>query len=86
MPQREWISLLRNSDPDPVKNPTKKLLEFFEEKYDHDGMSRKGLAFETTITQAQSETLQGGFEVIGSGLIRKMVKEWVKVWREGESS
>ena len=32
--QREWIKLLRKSNPDPKVNPTIKLVEFFAAKYD----------------------------------------------------
>lgn len=81
MPQREWIQLLRDSDQDPIKNPTRKLLEFFEEKYDNDRMGRKGLSFLTAKTEEESATLKGGVDVIGSGLVEKMVYEWLRTWK-----
>ncbi|SPO06446.1 related to NRPS-like enzyme [Cephalotrichum gorgonifer] len=33
---REWVRRLRESDPDPVKNPPVKLVDFFASKYDKD--------------------------------------------------
>ncbi|TVY83631.1 Non-canonical non-ribosomal peptide synthetase FUB8 [Lachnellula suecica] len=78
--QREWVQRLRDSDPDPTTNPTKKLLDFFAEKYDNDKPGRKGLVFATDRTEKASETLRGGFDVIGSGLIGKMVQQWLKAW------
>ncbi|KAH6670393.1 putative NRPS-like enzyme [Halenospora varia] len=78
--QREWVQRLRDSDPDPEKNPTRKLLEFFAGKYDNDKMGRKGLVFVTEKTEMASETLKGGFDVIGSGLVGKMVKQWRESW------
>jgi hypothetical protein len=78
--QREWVQRLRASDPDPKMNPTRKLLDFFADKYDNDKMGRKGLVFVTDRTEEASETLRGGFDVIGSGLIPKMVQQWLKVW------
>jgi len=80
VPQREWVQRLRDSDPDPATNPTRKLLDFFAEKYDNEKMGRKGLVFATEKTEKASETLRGGFDVIGSGLVRKMVQQWLKVW------
>jgi len=64
-----------------VKNPTRKLLEFYEEKYDNDRMGRKGLVFLTDKTEEESLTLRGGVDVIGSGLVEKMVSEWLKIWK-----
>jgi hypothetical protein len=78
--QREWVQRLRQSDPDPKKNPTKKLLDFFVEKYDNDKMGRKGLVFVTEQTENASETLRGGFDIIGSGLITKITQQWLKAW------
>jgi thioester reductase-like protein len=78
--QREWVQRLRDSDPDPKTNPTKKLLNFFAEKYDNDKMGRRGLVFATEKTENASEALRGGFDVTGSGLVQKMVQQWLKVW------
>jgi hypothetical protein len=78
--QREWVQRLRQSDPDPKKNPTRKLVDFFAEKYDNDKMGRKGLVFVTELTENASETLRGGFDIIGTGLIKKMAQQWLKTW------
>ncbi|KAF2116461.1 hypothetical protein BDV96DRAFT_574148 [Lophiotrema nucula] len=78
--QSEWVRRLRESNSDPVQNPTVKLLDFFAEKYDNEKPGRKGLVFETRKTEAASVTLSGGFDVIGSGLIGKIVQEWLKLW------
>lgn len=78
--QREWVSILRQSDADPEKNPTIKLLDFFEEKYDNDRPGRKGLVFVTSKAEHESQTMKDGFEVIRSGLISKMAKWWETQW------
>lgn len=80
VPQREWVDLLRKSDPDPETNPTTKLVDFFTEKYDNDRPTRKGLVFVTSKAEAQSETMRGGFDVIRSGLVKKMVDSWNTQW------
>ena len=78
--QREWVRRLRDGEQDPSKNPTIKLLDFFEGKYDNDNPGRKGLVFETGRTGEQSEAVRDGYDIIGSGLINKIVSEWKKVW------
>ncbi|KAF2098088.1 acetyl-CoA synthetase-like protein [Rhizodiscina lignyota] len=78
--QREWIQRLREGEPDPEKNPTIKLLEFFVEKYDNDMPGRKGLVFETSKTGERTGVIRDGVDVVGSGLIKKCVSEWAKCW------
>lgn len=78
--QREWVQLLREADPDPVKNPTFKLLDFFANKYDNDMPGRKGLSFDTTQTRLRSRVVKDGFDVVASGLVEKMVARWKTQW------
>lgn len=78
--QREWVGILRQSDPDPDRNPTIKLLDFFEEKYDNDHPGRSGLTFVTTEAEKGSQTMKDGFDVIHSGLVAKMVQWWKTQW------
>lgn len=80
VPQREWVDLLQRSDPDPETNPTIKLVDFFAEKYDNDRPARKGLVFVTRKAEAESEAMRGGFDVIQSGLVGKMVACWKTQW------
>lgn len=78
--QREWVDMLRKSEPDPETNPTIKLVNFFAEKYDNDGPARKDLLFVTQKAEAASEAMKGGFDVIQSGLVEKMVNCWKTQW------
>lgn len=78
--QREWVTLLRDSEPDPTKNPTIKLIDFFAGKYDNNKPGREGLIFETHVTENASESVRSGFDVIESGLIKKMVSWWKTQW------
>ncbi|GKT93887.1 NRPS-like enzyme [Colletotrichum tofieldiae] len=78
--QREWVRRLRESDPDPERNPTYKLLGFFEEKYDNDKPGRQGLVFETERTGQVSPAVGDGWDVIGSGLVDKMVRWMETQW------
>ncbi|KAK1856583.1 male sterility protein [Colletotrichum chrysophilum] len=78
--QREWVRRLRDSDPDPERNPTYKLLRFFEEKYDNDRPGREGLVFETQRTGERSPAVGEGWDVVGSGLVEKMVRWMETQW------
>ncbi|CAK7216199.1 putative NRPS-like protein biosynthetic cluster [Sporothrix curviconia] len=80
--QREWVARLRASDPDPHRNPAIKLIDFYAEKYDNDRPGRAGLVFDTHRTEEASETMRTGFDVIGSGLVAKMVAWWKTQWAE----
>ncbi len=80
VPQREWVRRLRDSEKSPEKNPTIKLLDFFTEKYDNDRPGRKGLVFLTDKTSYASAAIRDGYDVVGSGLVKKFVKSWSVDW------
>lgn len=78
--QQEWMALLRASGPDPVENPTIKLLDFFADKYDNDRPGREGLVFETQKTEEDSDVMKEGYDVVKNGLVEKMVSWWKTQW------
>ncbi|OKL61788.1 hypothetical protein UA08_02211 [Talaromyces atroroseus] len=80
LPKREWVQRLRESEQDPQKNPTIKLLDFFADKYENDAPGRAGLYFATEKTESCSPSLNGGVELIDSGLIKKFVDAWASRW------
>ena len=79
--QREWIQRLRDGEKDPVKNPTVKLVDFFAEKYDNGRPGRRGLVFETEVTESRSRAIGEGYDIVGSGLLAKCVESWRKDWQ-----
>lgn len=74
--QREWISRLKTSNPDPVQNPPIKLLDFFAQKYDNDNIVRKGLQYNTQRAQRLSPTLAAA-EILSQELVDKFVGHFV---------
>ncbi|KAJ6014375.1 NRPS-like enzyme [Penicillium herquei] len=80
LPKREWVQRLRESEQDPLKNPTIKLLDFFTEKYDNDAPGRSGLSFAMEKTESVSPSLNGGVELIDAGLIKRFVDSWASRW------
>lgn len=78
--QREWVERLRKSEKDPEKNPTIKLLDFFVEKYDNDKPGRKALLFLTDKTAEKTDAIKDGYDVVGTGLVKKFVNSWRLEW------
>ncbi|KAK9454723.1 male sterility protein-domain-containing protein [Dipodascopsis uninucleata] len=81
VPQRKWIDMLRKGEQDPVKNPTVKLLNFFADKYDNDKVGRRGLVFQTEITENSSKVMKELLDPVSEGLIQKFVGQWLRIWR-----
>jgi thioester reductase-like protein len=73
--QKEWISALRASNPDPVTNPPIKLLEFFVSKYDND-LPRTGLTYDTSYAQFLSPSLASA-PVLSQSLVSKFVSHFL---------
>ncbi|KAH8749652.1 male sterility protein-domain-containing protein [Hyaloscypha finlandica] len=73
--QKEWISALRASNPDPVANPPIKLLEFFASKYDND-LPRTGLTYDTSYAQFLSPSLASA-PVLNQSLVSKFVSHFL---------
>ncbi|KAL3425255.1 NRPS-like enzyme (male sterility protein) [Phlyctema vagabunda] len=74
--QREWVQRLRDSEKDPEKNPTIKLVDFFANKYDNDKPGRKGLVLLTEKTGEKSKAILDGYDVVGNGLVGRFVASW----------
>lgn len=70
--QREWIRRLRASNPDPSKNPSVKLVDFFANKYDND-KPRGSLNFATDAAQRHSPSLASA-GVIDINIMQKIVR------------
>ncbi|OQO09905.1 hypothetical protein B0A48_04259 [Cryoendolithus antarcticus] len=71
----EWLDRLAKSEPDPAKNPSIKLLDFWRKKYNagskaaDDGEDAPGLTFETKRTAEQCALLGEVGQVVQSGLM-----------------
>lgn len=92
---REWLDRLRASQDDLTKNPSKKLIDFWEGKYgtttvpvleasaQDEEKINKGLSFETTRTVEDSKTLGQVMDPVSSGLMDRIVSVWLGKW-EGD--
>ena len=82
--QQEWVTLLRNSNPDPVSNPPVKLFEFFSKKYDNN-LPRTGLTYDTSYARFLSPALAAA-PVLNQQLVDKFVQHFRKThWSSGPS-
>ncbi|EJU02829.1 L-aminoadipate-semialdehyde dehydrogenase [Dacryopinax primogenitus] len=78
VPQTEWVDLLRQSNPDPAKNPTIKLVSFYEEKYDRDAVgTAHRYPLETKSTESASPSLR-----TAPAPTDELVGKWVEAWRK----
>ena len=75
--QRDWVRRLRASNPDPVLNPTIKLLEFFGTKYDNDVVKRKSLGYTTTAAESLSPALASTPQLTQE-LVTKFVRHFLR--------
>ncbi|KAF8441638.1 L-aminoadipate-semialdehyde dehydrogenase [Boletus edulis BED1] len=76
LPRRDWLKALRASDPDQRRNPSRKLLAFYEGKYGaEEETARAGLCTDKTVEASQ--WLRDA-PVVNEGLVAK----WVSAWRE----
>lgn len=76
LPRHEWLKALRASDSNERRNPSRKLLTFYESKYGAtDEKARAGLCVDKTI--AVSRWLREA-PVVGE----ELVAQWVEAWRK----
>lgn len=78
VPPQDWLKALRASDPDERRNPSRKLLAFYEGKYGaaaDRARTRAGLDVQRTV--GVSRWLREA-PVAEEGLVAK----WVGAWRE----
>ncbi|KAL1615644.1 hypothetical protein SLS54_008911 [Diplodia seriata] len=79
----EWLEKLRDSDPDVQRNPSRKLLGFWEGKYGREVTGKKTLEFQTGKTLEMAPRLG---EVPMADILRddewlgRVVRRWVSSW------
>lgn len=87
---RTWLDRLRASDEDVERNPSRKLIEFWEGKYGKHSTRKeveaenasRGLRFETTRTVRDSSVLGEARDPVRDGLMYRIVDVWMKKWEK----
>ncbi|MCJ1287039.1 hypothetical protein MMC26_006386 [Xylographa opegraphella] len=95
VPWREWLKRMRASELDAEKNPSIKLLGFWEKKWDggyaeqaiggtEDEKMDAGISDVTFDTQAavrDSGAMRGAPDIVEAGLLDRLVREWIREWK-----
>ncbi|KAF8511947.1 L-aminoadipate-semialdehyde dehydrogenase [Hysterangium stoloniferum] len=76
IPREDWLTTLWASNPDPIQNPTIKLLSFYERKYAEGNYAGKAQVMCTEKVEKWSSALRDA-PYPDEG----MVKKWVESWR-----
>ncbi|KAJ6151595.1 hypothetical protein N7470_007192 [Penicillium chermesinum] len=82
---QEWLKKLAGSDQDPEKNPSIKLLDFWQSKYSgqNGGQSENaGLVFETKRTTQDCPSLALVKDPVAEGLIHRYISVWMSRWTD----
>lgn len=88
---KDWLQRLANSDPDPEKNPSIKLIDFWRSKYGKSAPEAKteqnkeeqqpaGLVFETERTVRDCPSLGLVKDPAAEGLMQRYIEAWMKRW------
>jgi thioester reductase-like protein len=83
---QEWLRRLAGSEQDASKNPSIKLLDFWQTKYGKAVAATDattlpaGLAFETIRTLQDCTALRDVEQPVAYGLVERYVEEWMKKW------
>jgi hypothetical protein len=85
---QEWLQRLASSEQNPEKNPSIKLIDFWQSKYAASSQSQNqadekrgaGLTFESGRTIQDSPSLALVKDPVTAGLIQRYVEAWMKRW------
>ena len=87
---QDWLRKLEESEQDPAKNPSIKLIDFWRSKYggvadkqaslEADDAEPAGLKFETKRTVQDCPSLANLQNPVAEGLMQRYVEVWLKKW------
>ncbi|KAK5132675.1 hypothetical protein LTR08_008719 [Meristemomyces frigidus] len=84
----EWLDRLKHSEQDVAKNPSRKLLDFWQRKYgsqpgaaeEQGDEDAPGLHFETATTERDSRSVASAVDPVSDGLIERYIAAWMRRW------
>lgn len=87
----EWLERLKRSEQDPLKNPSIKLVDFWQRKYSvttdagrvfqtDQTVEAPGLHFETVRTENDCYAVAAAIDPVSDGLIERYVGAWLRRW------
>jgi hypothetical protein len=75
-----WLQKVRRSEEDVKKNPSRKLLGFWEEQARAAGEMRGEVLFSTVKAERRSETLRNAGSFVENGMVKALFEAWREVW------
>jgi hypothetical protein len=75
-----WLQKVRGSEEDVKKNPSRKLLELWEEQARATGELRGEVLFSTVEVERRSEALRNAGGFVENGMVKALVQAWREVW------
>jgi thioester reductase-like protein len=73
-----WLEKLRKSEKDIEKNPSRKLLAFWEAQGTNEGA--RGARFETRAAEERSDAMKNMRKVVDEEYVAKLLQAWRAVW------
>jgi thioester reductase-like protein len=82
VPWEDWVRRLASSETDVEKNPSRKLLGFWERRAQEKSSGKKGseVHFETKRAEAASGALRRADRVVDGDMVEKLLKNWRQIW------
>jgi thioester reductase-like protein len=77
---KTWLEKVRGSEEDVRKNPSRKLLDLWEEQARATGEMRGEVLFSTVESERRSEALRNAGSFVENGMVKALVEAWREVW------
>lgn len=80
----EWLRRLKDSDKDAERNPTIKLVDFYERRYGNidPDKGRPEIVFATDQAREESRIMRTLPNLVEVGILAKCVRDWQRKWAE----
>lgn len=80
IPFADWLARMRANDQDPERNPSVKLISFWEHQLLNAKQEQGDLIFETKVTREDSMALRNAPRIVEDRYVEKFVKIWLQRW------
>jgi hypothetical protein len=75
-----WLEKVGESEEDVKRNPSRKLVDFWEEQGRVTEEMRGKMLFSRVEAERRSEALGNAESLVENGMIKPLVEAWIEVW------
>jgi hypothetical protein len=75
-----WLENVGESEEDVKRNPSRKLVDFWEEQGRVTREMRGKMLFSRVEAERRSEALGNAESLVENGMIKPLVEAWIEVW------